>query len=362
MKINRHNYEAFLLDRLEGKLSVEEMQALDQFLALNPDCNSELSQLEPWILSGSFGNLPCPNKELLKKDFPDQRAIPEEHNFDMFSIARMEGDLTDEQVRAHQAMLEEDDQKFLEWIQWQQAKLEAGPLTYAGKTRLKRRKIHTGRMILIPLIAAVAVLALLIILLRTEPDLPQQSSQIQAPQEEVAGENPIVLPEQEVLAAEVEPVTGKKSLRRDDPSEEHPAALEPVPSGESLTVLKVEEKYAVQPEAIAFSARKFNRFSMLTEACYDRIEPLHIDPVPVHLSSLSLAQLSDIGLQEVVEEYAEEKGLSLWKIADSGIKGINKLTGSEISFMASRDEDGDVSGFQLKSKRFSFTRPLSRED
>jgi len=29
MEINRHNYEAFLLDRLEGKLSVEEERELE---------------------------------------------------------------------------------------------------------------------------------------------------------------------------------------------------------------------------------------------------------------------------------------------------------------------------------------------
>jgi hypothetical protein len=30
--------------------------------------------------------------------------------------------------------------------------------------------------------------------------------------------------------------------------------------------------------------------------------------------------------------------------------------------MASKDEEGEVSGFQLKSKRFSFARPLDRDE
>jgi hypothetical protein len=67
-------------------------------------------------------------------------------------------------------------------------------------------------------------------------------------------------------------------------------------------------------------------------------------------------------LQEMVENYAEEKDFSLWKIADAGIRGINKLAGSEISLMASRDEEGEVSGFKLKSKRFSLSRPLGQEE
>ncbi len=98
------------------------------------------------------------------------------------------------------------------------------------------------------------------------------------------------------------------------------------------------------------------------EVLPDKIESLNVPQVPIHMSSLSVAQLSELGLQEVIENYAEEKDFSLWKVAKAGIKGINKLVGSDISLMASRDDEGDVSGYQLKGKRFSLTRPLARED
>ena len=41
---------------------------------------------------------------------------------------------------------------------------------------------------------------------------------------------------------------------------------------------------------------------------------------------------------------------------------INRLAGSDISLMAPRDEEGEVSGFRLKSKRISLSRPLSRDE
>ena len=103
----------------------------------------------------------------------------------------------------------------------------------------------------------------------------------------------------------------------------------------------------------ALPAEQFSSSSLVREAVPDRIEPLNISPVPIHISSLSLAQISDLGLQEMMEGYVEEKDLSLWKIANAGIKGINKITGSNISLMASRDEDGEVSGFRLRFKRNS---------
>lgn len=101
---------------------------------------------------------------------------------------------------------------------------------------------------------------------------------------------------------------------------------------------------------------------MAREAYPDQIEPLPIASVTVPAGSMTLAQLSELGVQGIIEEYAEQKDLSLWKIAHAGINGINRLAGSDISLMASRDEEGDVSGFQLKSKRFSLTRPIHRDE
>ena len=95
---------------------------------------------------------------------------------------------------------------------------------------------------------------------------------------------------------------------------------------------------------------------------YDQIEPLNLPPSYIHLSSLSLAQISEIDLQQAFDNYTEEKDISLLSVANAGIKGINRLTGADISLMASRDDEGDVSGFRLKSKRFSFTRPIDRSE
>jgi hypothetical protein len=101
---------------------------------------------------------------------------------------------------------------------------------------------------------------------------------------------------------------------------------------------------------------------MIAKVDNDQIQPLYIPPVDVQGSSLTLAQIYDQGLQELAENYVEENDISLWTIANAGIKGINKLAGSDISLLASRDEEGDISGFRLKSKRFSITRPLGREE
>jgi len=46
-------------------------------------------------------------------------------------------------------------------------------------------------------------------------------------------------------------------------------------------------------------------------------------------------------------------------LANQGIQEINKLTGSDMSLMASQDQEGFVSGFQFKSRLFNVKAPLS---
>lgn len=356
MKINRHNYEAYLLDQLEGRLSVEEQQELENFLLMNPDCRSELTETEPWILEGE--KISYQNNNLLKKEFPGPSTVLADHNFDLFSIARMEGDLDNKQIRDHQAMLEADDQKAKQWNQWQQTRLAAEPVLFQGKDKLLQKKDSKYRMVWISVISAAAAIALLIVLFRAEPDLPQQESFSQAPPPEM---------ERQIEAREPE-VQETVQTKADPPvhQQKNPVQVsvskEPVHSNEAVSIMEEMHEVTIQPHPVAFSAQRFNSFSMARGADPDQIKALDIPPVPVHLSSLSLAQISELGIQELVENYAEEKDFSLWKIADAGIKGINKLTGSDISLMASRDEEGEVSGFQLKSKRFSLSRPINREE
>jgi hypothetical protein len=385
MKIDRHNYEAFLLDKLEGRLSADKQQELENFLLLNPDCAGELTEQEVWILKDE--KLPFQGNHLLKKDFPDHNSILGDHNFDMFSIARMEGDLSGDQIEAHQAMVEADEQKAHQWRQWQQVRLVDKALFFTGKDQLKRKKISNGRMMWMSVISAAAAVALLIILFRTAPDLPQRESYNQVSEEEISGQNQHIPFEQEEITQQEEPTQQAEPAQlkelltveepahfptlpaRTDPSDQQdgnisqPAeAMEPVHLSESSVISELEPQSQIQPKAVALSASLFNRTSMVREADSDEIEPLRIPAVPVHNSGLTLAQLSDLGVQEMIEEYAEEKDFSLWKIASAGIKGFNKLTGSEISLMASRDDEGEISGYQLKSKRFSLTRPFGRED
>lgn len=372
MEINRHNYEAYLLDQLEGRLSVEDQQMLHDFLLLNPDCSGELSEMDPWILEPE--KVHFQKSKLLRKELPSHSTILENHNFDLFSIARMEGDLNSDQIMAHQTMVEADDHIAQEWTEWQRTILEPEPLEFEGKDQLRRRKGPGSRVIILGVISAAATVAMLFVLFRTGPDLSQQEYAIQTPLEEVPQkELPLqvldVPAQAEAQIAIVEPVESQKvqttvdqpAQKLKDPvlfsiKKDHDRSLE---LESEINVLPQDD---LQPRVLTIAANQLSGSTKAVEAVPDQIEPLIVPQVPIHMSSLSIAQISEMGLQEMIEDYTEEKDFSLLKVANAGIKGINKLAGSDISLLASRDDEGDVSGYQLKGKRFSLTRPLGRED
>lgn len=67
--INQHNYEAYLLDAMEGRLSAEQQLELDTFMALHPELAVDLEDLAEMTFDPQQAVFP--NKEILKKTGAD---------------------------------------------------------------------------------------------------------------------------------------------------------------------------------------------------------------------------------------------------------------------------------------------------
>jgi len=391
MELNRHNYEAFLLDLLEGRLSAEDQQRLNDFLLQNPDCSGDLMESEPLILGKE--KIKYPGVEHLKRVLPTDASVLTEHNFDLFSIARMEGDLTRDQEAAHQVMVSMDEIRAGQWAQWQKTRLEAEPVLFKGKDQLKHKNGNRVRIVWMSLISAAAAVALLIFIMLNRPVIPggefaQQSTTTTEKQEgvesrgesgpegsEATAEAQTKAEGSEATAEAQTKAEGSKATAEAQTKVEHPGPRVQNARLPVLNTIKIDHSPAAEPETITdtglrddllphplkVSESQLAAVSLITGPVQDQINPLYIDPVPIHLNSLSVAQLSDMDLQELVEEYSKEKNFSLWNVASAGINGINRLTGSEISLLSYRDDNGEVSGFRLKSKRFSLSRPLGQE-
>ena len=367
MEINRHNFEAFLLDRLEGRLSEDDQQRLHEFLLLNPDCALEMMDGDPWKLEPE--KLHYSGSGVLKKEFLKVASLLNDHNFDLFSIARMEGDLTNEQEESHRLMVEEDDQKAGQWREWQETRLLPEPVLLREKKQLYHRKGSGSRVLWLSVVSAAAAVALFIVLFRMGPMQPQQELTQELPPKSEVNLNPGI-PDQaelkEAKATDIEAQTGqaKTEVPQIKPGNTGLFSVKKEHKGpaESKTKDLLVPRDDLAPRAVRISGNYIPTSSLTGAAVPDRIRRLEVPPVSIHLSSLSIAQLSELDLQEMLDSYTEERDFSLWTIADAGIRGINKIAGSDISLQESRDEEGEVSGFQLKSKRFSIRRPFEREE
>jgi anti-sigma factor RsiW len=104
-RIDHSNYEAWLLDRLEGNLSAEQERELDAFLAqyphLAPD-GEPLPSLNP-LANAS----PAFDVRSLKRSLPPKGMVTDAA-LDDHLIARLEGDLDPEQLRALEKFLYEN--------------------------------------------------------------------------------------------------------------------------------------------------------------------------------------------------------------------------------------------------------------
>jgi hypothetical protein len=357
MDINRNNYEAFLLDLLEGRLSSEEEQELNAFLTDHPEFVSDLPDLDLFKLEKK--SMRYPDGDLLKKEFPVAGTLLSDSNFDMFSIGRMEGDLSPAQEQEHRSLVEKDESKRKEWQEWQKTMLVAEQLSFPGRKALKRNPRALSNKLWLGGLAVAATLTLLLFLLRMEssaPGLAEDGPSESLPtQVETLMDQELITENQETTPPAVEEITKPRV-----------ASTVPGPSLEVQESLPQENTQPISEEIRARPLRIAGSLSgnsaIVGQPSADRIKPLTGITVSAKTSRLPLNEIAELDRQMLFNEFTKEHNISILTVANAGIKGINKLTGSDISLMASRDEEGEVSGFRLKSKRFSLTRPLARNE
>jgi len=241
-----------------------------------------------------------------------------------------------------------------------------------------------GRVLWLSILSAAASLTLVLVLLRIDPVVPGSGLSVADPEKSPPTlEQPTAVPETPLYAAEETPLTAVEETPRTSDKEVPKAVIDKEPllalQEDAAVAVKNQEPEimletlaelgesspqiipeTIEPRPLRIAGQLSSNAELATGSS-DRIEPLQLPQVSPNLSSLSVAQLTELDRKKLISDFAREHDISVMSVANAGINGINKLTGSDISLLASRDENGEVSGFRLKSKRFSFSRPLARE-
>jgi hypothetical protein len=186
VNISIHNYEAFLLDMIEGRLSAGQEQELMRFIEDNPDLDISLDDII--IIPSETADFPL--KDDVKKGVTTGKIT--KGNFDQFCIARLERDLPlSEQARLDAFLIDNPDCAAEAEIYSKLVLRADESVVFHNKEVMKRRRPlfaarQSGRRLIIQAISVAATVALLVLayMFITEPGI--NSGFIPLPEGEIA--------------------------------------------------------------------------------------------------------------------------------------------------------------------------------
>ncbi len=139
MKINRKNHEAYFLDYRDNNLSAEQVAELMIFLEGNPDLKASFEAYEKIELEAD-NSIKFIAKENLKKSHFIPTYNINESNYEEVMVAKLEGDLTDEEKIELKAFMELNSIVKLEYNLYRSTFLKPDPnIFYPNKESLKKK-------------------------------------------------------------------------------------------------------------------------------------------------------------------------------------------------------------------------------
>lgn len=368
MKINRNNYEEYVIDYLDGRLNPVQTAELMYFFSQNPDLELEFNAFENYRLPESklkFGNI-----EDLKKEYSDFQAVTDS-NFDEFCVAEIEGDLDKKSRSRLYEYLKKNPGKKRDFELYQKTILEPDEsLVFPDLNKLKKHKIIpfvSLRSRYYQGIAAAIILAVILtVIFRRNPESGLISD---------------AMPENENSVKKTEYVTAKTVTKETPPVETA------VASESSMAETEVTEETHIKSLQGHYKNSGQNDIISSTpgndiEETSTQIRPIMIrkidhSPYPSDLALLgkrppvqSDAEIKvkpEKSLAESLRErfrateiFKSADNFNAWNLAQASLKGINYLTESDIQISRKVNEEGRISKLSIESESFGFSTPLKK--
>jgi|GEM_PF-2470474 len=341
MTVNRKNFEAYLLDYIEGNLDPLLSADLMAFMAENPEFESLLPDYDKSISLTKTNEYTL--KDQLKKNFADIPKITP-GNFDEFCIAACEGLLEERDRNRLSEYLARHPEKQADLDLYTKLRLIPDTsLHYAGKAKLKRKRaIPVTLRVLYYSTGIAASLALLFMLVF------RQST--------------------DNTYTETDPVHSAQPETNNLPD----PLPSPVDNDQKDTPVFTNER---QQRAIKISSHEYLHTQVQEESAYLPPELARIVVVTVpHINTpeeplrleAHLLPVREYQGQKRAGSYASESfaqsylvsvlsKLNLWKTAETAINGFNYLTESKLSISKTTDENGRLTSLLIDTERFEIT-------
>lgn len=379
MQINRENYEAYLLDYMEGTLSPETEKDLVKFMADNPDLYYAIDLHDITVLPEKIN---FPYKESIKKGGLNREINRD--NFEQFCIARAEGDLPSSAEKKLHLFLEKNPDCAGVANLYGNLILKADKtLIFPDKHLLKKKEPSmrqvSGYFNKRTLYRAVSVAASVVIIVSVW--IFTQNGRLL--NKSIYG-----------------PVTGESSLSVEkapavDLMERISADILQYPTGQINTdfltanltinnqVLPDVPDEVNQPAGIpSCSDRKSDllppaspriniKGTVISSGSQSGIRQVYLAGLYRSPSSTQVRNASGPGsfingltgfVAQFSDNDSERERLTLWDLADAGIKGINSLAGTDLHIDREYDQYGDLVSLEFTSRNVEFQRSVTKFD
>ncbi|WP_430816974.1 hypothetical protein [Carboxylicivirga sp. RSCT41] len=349
MKINKSNYEAYLLDYLEGSISAQDREALLLFFELHPELKSELDT-DISLGLNSQEQLAFGFKEQLLKHDADIYELPVS---EYLYIKKQEDGLSKAEETELLVAEPDEQQRKKESAEYGKTILKADhTLFFADKSKLRRFillpafKQYTVRRS----IAAVAVIALFTSIwffTETTTDHSQQLARTTTEQttQQTTEQQETVIAQSKILEKSLpdEKQPSKDSLLK---LAKDPMELKTPPVADQNTMQKEKIEYlAGMGNSDAFDEHKINAY----EHGLNVMMPQYMN------NNLLRQELASIYRQIEVEDYTPSLSLAL---VESGVKVMNFLSKDPVKMQKYYNDNGEVVAYKVKGENLEVNRKI----
>jgi hypothetical protein len=352
-RINRHNYEIYFLDYLDGKLDENLLPDFRDFLNKNPDLSEELSEFESIKIEPDKPSFQ--NKEELKKESITDR----QNNFDDLCIGYLEGDLNAAQKKEFENLINESPGNQKEFELYQKTRLVPPKINFAYKNKLKKSRpffLSANRFSRIASAASVAILIGLFSVLNNSKISPNIYS------------NKL---NEHISPSVIKEININNNLNNlsylVSPNNTEVYYIEPY---NLLPEVKVNShktrSFVFQNNAPKkLTAQKVALSEDITSITNKQVSQ---ESIPANTIRKINSRVNNSGnflasnLDKIKNKLnPDKKSFSLLRIADAGLEGISRITGKELDLKARYNDKGELKRLAFTSETFRFSTDVNKK-
>ncbi len=366
MKIDRSNYEIWLIDLLDGNLTNLQAEEVQLFLNQNPDLNKDFEDLTTFSLKPSEKSFS--GKSLLKKTTSELN----EKQFEFLCIASLENDLNSSQKAELEEIIDQNPIKKKTFELIQKIKLFPEDIIYKHKNKLLKKTL-TQKVIRLSVIGltAAATLALFLTIYQLIPrNLSQKSnngllsiSAQHSSSDSIFKSSPLkVLPEIPANKKLVVVKNNPKNLLASFPKENiiRTDSLSSSSISTDLVSGRPEIRMNITkiliPSHNGFSEMNLNKTLIASKTARSRLSD---NEERSNVGRFIAKNFREIFLKEKTPKDSPLKG---YEIAEAGVTGLNKLLGWEMALEKNNDNNGELRSVYFSSKILKFNAPVKKSE